>query len=67
LAAFRLEATKRFDKLEKRIDDAEKRLTARIDNIGASVAYLEDDSPTIRDFYKLEKRVTKLERQVATN
>jgi len=56
-----------INKLETKLDEVEKRLTERIDRIGSTVAYLEDDAPTIRQFNKLEKRVTKLEKHVASN
>ena len=52
-------------KVEGKIDGVEKRLTERINKLGASLAYLEDDTP--REFDKLEKRVTKLEKHVVSN
>lgn len=36
-------------------------LLTRLDKIGLAVARLEDDAPTIEEFDKLEKRVTKVE------
>lgn len=51
-------------RIEEKVEASEKRLTERIDKIGASVSYLEDDAPTIREFDKLEKRVTKLEKMI---
>lgn len=41
----------------------ETRLTTRIDKLGLQIANLEDDSPTIEEFDKLDKRVSKLEHQ----
>lgn len=57
----------RIDKLDKKIDGVEERLTKRIDKIGLQVASLEDDTPTVEEFGKLEKRVTKVEIKVASN
>jgi hypothetical protein len=54
-------------KLDKKIDGVEERLTRRIDKIGLGVARLEDDPPTIKEFDKLEKRVTKLETRFVKN
>ena len=55
--------TIRIDNLDKKIDGVEKRLTNRIDKIGLQVANLEDDAPTVDEFDKLEKRVSKLEQK----
>ena len=64
-----LKLTKRIDKLDlkltKRIDSLEKKVDKngeRIDKIGASVAFLEDDAPTRTEHDKLEERVTVVER-----
>lgn len=56
----------KIDNLDKKIDGVEERLTKRIDKIGLSVAKLQDDAPTIKEFDKLEKRVGKLEHAVAS-
>jgi DNA repair exonuclease SbcCD ATPase subunit len=56
----------KIDSLDKKIDGVEERLTKRIDKIGLSVAQLQDDAPTIKEFDKLEKRVTKVEVKVAS-
>jgi hypothetical protein len=42
------------EKLTKRIDDLDEKLTDRLDSQGASLAYLEDDAPTIKDFNNLK-------------
>lgn len=55
LKGFKTEAYKRFDK----IDD-------RIDKLGLQIANLEDDAPTIEEFNTLEKKVEKLQKQVAS-
>jgi hypothetical protein len=39
----------------------------RIDKIGLQLAELADDAPTIDEFEKLEKRVSKLELQMTKN
>ena len=54
---------KKVDKVREDLVSLEKRLTARIDKIGKQTAYLEDDTPTIEEFNRLEKRVTKLEQK----
>ena len=51
-------------RLDVKIDKVESNLTSRMDKIGASVAYLEDDAPTQDEHDKLEKRVTKIERKL---
>ena len=50
-----------FKRFEKKVDDGFKKVNERLDMQGASLAYLEDDAPTIKDFNKLEKRVKRLE------
>lgn len=58
--------TSRIDGIDGKMTMMEKNLTARIDKIGLQVARLEDDAPTIEEFDKLEKRVTKVEQKVAS-
>ena len=58
---------KGFREVNVRFEETEKRLTVRIDKIGLQLARLEDDAPTIEEFDKLEKRVTKLERPAPKN
>lgn len=67
-------------KLDKKVDDLENKvdkgfgnvdkklieLTRRVDKIGLQVANLEDDAPTVEEFDKLEKRVTKVEQKAAS-
>jgi hypothetical protein len=60
-------------KIRKDMKDIENRLgekidknTQRIDKLGLQIANLEDDSPTIEEFDKLEKRVKKVELKVAS-
>lgn len=57
---------KKVDKLDEKIDGVEKRLTTRIDKLGKSLAYLEDDAPTRGEFDGLEVRVKKVEQRVAS-
>ncbi len=52
--------------LEKKMNDGFDKVNSRLDKIGLSVAALEDDTPTIEDFNKLEKRVKRLEKQTAS-
>lgn len=56
LGEFKQEASEEF-----------KKVNSRLDKIGKSVAYLEDDTPTRDEHDKLEKRVTKLEHKVASS
>ncbi len=60
------EVGEKVDKLDKKIDGAEKRIIKRIDKLGSDLAYLEDDAPTIKAHKDLEKRVGKLEQEVAS-
>jgi polyhydroxyalkanoate synthesis regulator phasin len=53
--------------VNKRIDQTEEKLTEWIDKLGYQLAELTDDAPTIKEFDKLEKRVTKLEKTVTSN
>ena len=57
----------KVDKVDKKIDGVESRLTKRIDKLGLQIAHLEDDAPTIGEFDKLEKRVSKLEKPAVKN
>ena len=50
-------------RVEKKVDEN----GARIDKLGLQIANLEDDSPTIEEFDNLEKRVKRLEKQVASS
>jgi len=67
----------KIDNLDKKIDGVkedlsteikgvEKRLTERIDKLGKSLAYLEDDAPTREEFDGLTSRVVKIEHKVAS-
>ena len=58
--------TNRVDNLENKMNEEFKKLTKRVDMIGLQVAKLEDDTPTIEEYDKLEKRVTKIEQKVAS-
>ncbi len=51
-------------KLEEIMIEQFKVVSQRLEKIGLSLANLEDDTPTVEQFDKLEKRVKKLERQV---
>lgn len=53
-------------KLEKKTEKGFKEVNNRLDKQGKSLAYLEDDAPTTEEFNKLEKRVSKIEKQVAS-
>lgn len=45
------------EELKGLIERVEKKLTKRLDMIGKSVAYLEDDTPTREEFEELQKEV----------
>ncbi len=59
------ELTGKIDSLEKKVDDGFKKVNKRLDSIGESVAYLEDDASTWEEHDKLEKRVKKIEKKLA--
>lgn len=42
------------------------KLTKRIDKLGLDLAALSDDAPTIEEFDNLDKRVGRLEKQIAS-
>ncbi|HWA51678.1 MAG TPA: hypothetical protein VG895_01325 [Patescibacteria group bacterium] len=44
----------------KKVDENFKKVNQRLNKIGESVAYLEDDTPTRKEFENLENRVNKL-------
>lgn len=48
-------------RVEKNLGDKIDTNGKRIDRLGMQLASLEDDTPTIKEFDNLEKRVTKLE------
>ena len=45
--------------LEKKMDEGFDEVNKRLDTIGADVAQLQDDTPTIEEFDDLKKRVDK--------
>ena len=51
-------------RLEEKTETGFKQVNERLDKIGKSVAYLEDDAPTRDEHDKLEKRVTKVEKKL---
>jgi len=64
----------RIDKVGKVVNEVkvdlqsvEKNLTKRINKLGRQIAFIEDDSPTIEEFDKLEGRVSKLENRSIKN
>jgi hypothetical protein len=54
-----------FEEQKKESRRVETNLTKRIDRVGKSLAYLEDDTPTIDEFGRLEERVKQLEQTAA--
>jgi len=57
--------TKENKELKKEMKGGFKEVIDRLNKLGKFLAYLEDDTPTIDEFDKLEKRVTKLEKNFA--
>ena len=47
----------KVDKLSSEMHDEFSRTNKRIDKLGKQLTYLEDDTPTVEDFEKLEERV----------
>lgn len=56
----------RIDGLEEKMDTGFKKVNSRLDKLGKSLAYLEDDAPTREEHDLLENRVTKVEEKVAS-
>ena len=56
----------RIDVLEKNMNDDFKEVNKRIDVIGLHLEKVDEDTPTIEEFDKLEKRVTKVEAKIAS-
>lgn len=56
----------RIDGLDKKMDKGFKEVNQRIDKLGKSLAYLEDDAPTRDEFDDLEIRVKKVEQRVVS-
>lgn len=53
-----------FKEIKDEMRNGFKNVNGRLDSQGASLAYLEDDAPTIKDFNNFKKRVKKLEIKV---
>ena len=66
-SAMKQELLSKIDSLDKKVEKGFTGVNKRLDTIGKSVAYLEDDAPTIGGFDKLEKRVSKLENRAIKN
>ena len=73
-SAMKQELLSKIDGVDKKVGDPEQKVdkgfrdvNKRLDTIGKSVAYLEDDAPSIKEFDKLEARVTKLETRAIKN
>jgi len=56
----------KIDKLDIKVDKFEENLTKRIDKLGSQLAYLEDDTPTRKEFDRLDKRVKRVENIIAS-
>ncbi len=58
---------KDIQEVKEEAKKTEGRLTERIDKLGLQIANLEDDTPTIKEFDHLEKRVKRLEKQITSS
>lgn len=58
---------KDIKEFKEEAEKTESRLAGRIDKLGLQIASLEDDTPTIKEFDNLDKRVKRLEKQVASS
>ncbi len=56
----------RVDSLEKEVRTGFKKVNQRIDRLGKSLAYLEDDTPTREEFDGLEGRVIRVEKKISS-
>lgn len=59
-----LDGQSELKKGQTEIKEELKKVNTRLDVIGKSVAYLEDDTPTREEHDKLEKRVKKIEKDI---
>ena len=50
--------------LTGKIDSLDIKLSKRIDRLGIELAELQDDAPTRKEFTKLDRRVTHIEKQL---
>ncbi len=50
--------------LKEEVHSGFEEVNDRIDKLGESLAYLEDDAPTREEHDELEKRVTKIEKKL---
>jgi len=57
----------KVDTLDSKVNKGFKEINERLDKQGRSLAFLEDDVPTIKEFDKLEEKVTKLESRAIKN
>jgi len=48
----------------KKVEEKVDKNGSRIDKLGLQLARLEDDAPTVEEFDNLDRRVSKLEKQV---
>lgn len=55
---------KRVNSFETKMDEGFKEVNKRVDKLGKSLAYLEDDAPTIEEFDKLVLIVKRIEQKV---
>ena len=68
--ALKQELSVKIDKVDQKVDSLREEvhvfqedITKRVDRLGKSLAYLEDDAPTREEFDKLEDRVVKVEQK----
>ena len=69
-SALKQDLLKKIDSVDIKVDDVKKEVkknAKRIGGFGLQLAKLSDDAPTIEEFDKLDKRVSKVEQAVASN
>lgn len=71
--ALKQELVSKIDRVDQKVDNLREELhifkndiTKRVDRLGKSLAYLEDDAPTREEFDKLEGRVNKIEQKTTS-
>lgn len=56
---------KKVDGLQSEMTSGFKKVNTRIDRLGKTLAFLEDDAPTREEFDELEKRVERIEKDAS--
>ena len=62
--AFNQKVEKEFKDIKNIIVASESNLSKRIDNLGTSLAYIEEDTPTIEEFDDLKRDVELIKKKI---